>query len=48
MYGAASPYVTQYNLQTLPSAFVINNGELVDGEIVDEASFRKLIEKLLK
>jgi peroxiredoxin len=48
MLGAASPYVLQYNLQALPSAFVINNGELVDGEIVDEASFRKLIEKLLK
>lgn len=48
MLGAASPYVLQYNLQTLPSAFVINNGELVDGEIVDEASFRKLLNNLLK
>lgn len=37
-----------YNLQSLPSAFVICNGELVDGEIVDEASFRKLLDKLLK
>ena len=55
--GAASEYVTLYNLfyQTedgnigiaVPAAFVINDGELVDGEIVDEASFRKLLEKLL-
>lgn len=56
--GAASEYVTLYNLlyQTedgnigiaVPAAFVINDGELVDGEIVDEASFRKLLDKLLK
>ena len=55
--GAASEYVTLYNLlyQTqdgnigiaVPAAFVINDGELVDGEIVDEASFRKLLNKLL-
>ena len=46
--GAASEYVTLYNLQALPAAFVISNGELVDGELVDEASFRKLLNKLLK
>ena len=46
--GAASEYVTLYNLQALPAAFVISNGELVDGEIVDEKSFRKLLNKLLK
>ena len=46
--GAASEYVTLYNLQALPAAFVISNGELVDGEIVDEKSFRKLLGKLLK
>ena len=46
--GAASEYVTLYNLQALPAAFVISNGELVDGEIVDEKSFRKLLDKLLK
>ena len=39
---------TVYNLQTLPSAFVICNGELVDGNVVDEAEFRKLLDKLLK
>ena len=43
-----SPYISMYNLQVLPAAFIISNGELVDGEIVDEASFKKLIEKLLK
>jgi peroxiredoxin len=46
--GVDSPYISMYNLQALPSAFVISNGELVDGEIVDEASFRKLLDKLLK
>ena len=46
--GAASEYVTLYNLQMLPAAFVISDGELVDGELVDEASFRKLLDKLLK
>lgn len=56
--GAASPYVSLYNLyyQTedgnvgiaVPSAFVIHNGELIDGQIVDEASFKKLLDKLLK
>ena len=46
--GAASPYVTMYNIPKVPAAFVISNGELVDGELVDEASFRKLLNKLLK
>lgn len=56
--GAASPYVSLYNLyyQTedgnvgiaVPSAFVISNGELIDGQIVDEASFKRLLDKLLK
>lgn len=46
--GAASEYATLYNLQMLPAAFVISDGELVDGQFVDEASFRKLLDKLLK
>ena len=46
--GAASPYVQMYNLPGLPAPFLLKNGELVDGEFVDEASFTKLIEKLLK
>ena len=45
--SAASPYVTVYNLPTLPAAFIIANGELVDGKVVDEASLRKLLKKLL-
>lgn len=48
MLGASSPYVSLYNLQVLPSAFVISDGELVNGEVVDEASFRQLLEKLLR
>ena len=46
--GAASPYVTTYNLASLPAAFLLNNGELVDGAIVDEKSFRKVLDKLMK
>lgn len=46
--GAASSYVTMYNIGALPAAFIINDGELVDGDIVDEASLRNLIKKLLK
>ena len=48
MRGAASPYAQLYNLSALPAPFIICNDELVDGEIVDETSFRKLVEKLLK
>ena len=46
--GAASPYVSLYNLQAVPAGFVICNGELVDGNAVDEKEFRKLLDKLLK
>lgn len=46
--GAASSYAALYNLQTIPAGFVICNGELVDGSAVDEAEFRKLLDKLLK
>ena len=46
--GGASPYVTVYNLSAIPAAFIIADGELVDGKVVDEASFRKLLDKLLK
>ena len=46
--GSASPYVAAYNLPTLPAAFVLSNGELVDGQIVDEKSLRTLLDKLLK
>ena len=46
--GAASPYVLTYNLGAIPAAFIISNGELIDGKVVDEKSFRKLLDKELK
>lgn len=46
--AAASPYAASYNIQMLPSMFVISDGELVDGKVVDEASLKKLLRKLLK
>ena len=46
--GASSEYAALYNLQAVPAMFVISDGELVDGKAVDEASFRKLLEGLLK
>jgi peroxiredoxin len=45
--SAASPYAAAYNLPSLPAAFVIADGELVDGKLVDKASFRKFLDKLL-
>lgn len=46
--GAASPYVSLYNLPGVPAMFVISNGELVDGKAIDEAAFRKMLDGLLK
>ena len=46
--GAQSPYVSIYNLSAIPAAFIIADGELVDGKVVDEASLRKLLDGLLK
>ena len=46
--GAASPYVLTYNLASVPAAYVIKDGELVDGEMADEKTFRRLLDKLLK
>ena len=46
--GGNSPYVLTYNLAGLPSAYIISDGDLVDGQVVDEKSLRKLIDKLLK
>ena len=46
--AAASPYVASYNLSALPAAFILKDGELVDGKVVDEKSFRKLLDQLLK
>lgn len=46
--GADSQYVTLYNLAALPAAFIIADGDLVDGQVVDEKSLRKLLDKLTK
>ena len=46
--GADSPYVAIYNIGAIPAAYIIADGELVDGDIVDEKSLRKLLDKLLK
>lgn len=45
--GAASPYAASYNLPALPATFIIADGELVDGKVVDEKSLRKLLRTLL-
>ena len=45
--GAASQYVTTYNIPVLPATYIIADGELVDGEIVDEKSLRRLLNQLL-
>ena len=46
--GAASPYVATYNIPVLPATYIIADGELVDGQVVDEKSLRKLLDTLLK
>ena len=46
--GAQSPYVLQYNLAALPAVYIISDGTLVDGQVVDEKSLRKLLNDLLK
>lgn len=45
--GVASPYASAYNLPVVPATFIIADGELVDGSVVDEKSLRKLLKKLL-
>ena len=46
--GGNSPYTTLYNINALPATFIICDGELVEGRVVDEKSLRKTIAKLLK
>ena len=45
--GAASPYAAAYNLPAVPATFILVDGELVDGSVVDEKSLRKLLKGLL-
>ena len=46
--GAASPYVTLYNIPSVPATFIISGGELVDGKVIDSKSLENLLAKLLK
>ena len=46
--GASSIYARTYNLSALPAIYIIANGELVDGSIVDEKSLRKIIKDNLR
>ena len=46
--GANSPYTILYNIGALPSTFIISDGELVDGQVVNENSLRRTVAKLLK
>lgn len=46
--GADSQYVYTYNVAALPAVYIIADGELVDGQVVDEKSLRRLLDKLLK
>ncbi|MBE6237258.1 MAG: TlpA family protein disulfide reductase [Bacteroidales bacterium] len=46
--GASSIYARTYNLSALPAIYIIANGELVDGSIVDEKSLRKTIKDNLR
>ena len=46
--GAASQYAAAYNLPALPAFFIIADGQLVDGSVVDEKSLRDIIKKNLK
>ena len=46
--GANSPYAFQYNVQTVPAVYMIKDGELVDGQAMDDKSVHNIIQKLLK
>jgi len=43
-----SPYLSLYNLQEIPSIFLISGGEFVPDQVKNEAELRKVIEKYLK
>ena len=45
--GVDSPYIRHYNLAALPAAYIISEGALVDGQVVDETSLRRLLDRLL-
>lgn len=41
--GAASPYISLYSLSSLPIAFFLMDGELVDSGVTDAASLQKFL-----
>ncbi len=45
--GGNSPYVMLYNIAALPAIYLIADGDLVDGQAVDEKSLRRLLNELL-
>ena len=46
--GAASPAVSLYNVTSLPKAFLILNGEIVDRRVEGEKALRRELDKVLK
>lgn len=46
--GNASPYLSTYNLSSLPQAFIIHDGSLVEEKITDEKSLRDVLNRRLK
>ncbi|MGM9785482.1 MAG: DUF4369 domain-containing protein [Candidatus Cryptobacteroides sp.] len=46
--ASASPYVTLYNIPGVPATYIISDGALVDGKVIDTKSLRKLLDRLLK
>ncbi len=46
--GGNSSYAITYGLTTLPSMFIIADGELIDGQAIDEKSLRNIIRKHLR
>ncbi|MBQ8839603.1 MAG: hypothetical protein IJ005_09840 [Bacteroidales bacterium] len=44
--GASSPYVSYYNLTSLPAAFIISDDTLTAGPAADEKSIRKALDKI--
>ena len=46
--GAASRYISSYNLSSLPAIFVIHDGMLTGGAVSDEKSLKSTVARLMK
>ena len=46
--GSASPAVTLYNVQSLPQAFLIIDGKILDRKVEGEKALRRELDKVLK